>query len=103
MLYAQFYGYSTGYIPGTIPPQFDPARRELIEGTGDRAVIVLDARVRSVDNGAIAARECKARGYAAWAIFRGDSFSRSIRVSGPHYLNENKPVPGPVWLSAHGM
>lgn len=103
MLYAQFFQYSTGYIPGTIPPQFDPVRRELIEATGDRSVIVLDARIRPTDNAAIAARECKARGYVAWAIFRGETFTRSARVSGPHYLTQSEPVRNPAWLAAHGM
>ena len=84
MLYAQFYKNSTGYIEGTIPPQFGtPA---LIEACGDRAVIVLDGRVSPKSNGEIAAKECEKRGYKAWAIFRGDTFTHSKRISGPWHV-----------------
>lgn len=82
MRYAQFYTESTGYVPGSIPPRFDPAYKTLIEGCGDRAVIIIDARIRAETAGHIAAQECKARGFQAWRIFEGESFTRSRPVSG---------------------
>jgi len=40
--WVQFLQHSTGYIPGTIPPQF--GKPELIDAPGDRAVLILDGR-----------------------------------------------------------
>ena len=36
--------------------------------------------------GEIAAEECKKRGYVAWAIFRGQSFTNSHPLSDPWYV-----------------
>lgn len=79
MLFAQFYQMSTGYIPGTIPPQFGEPK--LIEATGDRSVIVLDGRILESFNLNIARQECKKRGYVAYALFKGETFCRSKRVT----------------------
>ena len=89
MIYAQFYHYGT--------------TGNLVEACGDRAVVVLDARFKPVANGEIAEEECKKRGYDAWAIFRGESFTNSAIVSEIWYVNPQEPVQDPVWLSAHGM
>jgi hypothetical protein len=51
----------------------------------------------------LAAEECKKRGYVAWAIFKGERFDQSRRLSGPNYIHHNEPVRNPAWLSAHGM
>ena len=40
--FAEFYTLSTGYIAGTIPPQF--GKPELISATGDRSVIQIDEK-----------------------------------------------------------
>ena len=81
MIYAQFYQLSTGYVPGTIPPRFNDARRAPIEATGDRSVVVIDGRL-SVDNMAqIAASECAKRGYVGWRIFKGSSFANGRPVN----------------------
>ncbi len=45
MIYAQFYQDSTGYVPGTIPPQFDKAQVKPIERLGSDGVLVLDRRL----------------------------------------------------------
>ena len=89
MIYAQFYHYD---LSG-----------KLAEPCGDRAVVIIDARLRTETIGKIAAEECKKRGYVAWAIFKGESFTRSRRLSGPNYIHHNEPVRNPAWLSAHGM
>lgn len=79
MIYAQFYQMSTGYISGTIPPKF--GEPQLIEATGDRSVIVLDGRILESFNLNIARQECKKRGYVAYALFKGDTFCRSKRIT----------------------
>ena len=69
MLYAQFFHKSA------VGP-------ELVEACGDRAVIVLDARERSDTHDTIARQECAKRGYLAFQLNRGDTFTRSVPVSG---------------------
>lgn len=58
----------------------DPKR--LVEAVGDRAVIVLDARRRETVHHAIAMDEGERRGFPAYCLMRGDSFTRAVRVSG---------------------
>lgn len=69
MLFAQFYNRSA----------INPA--DLIEACGGRAVVIYDARVRQETNLEDAKRECVKRGFAAYALFRGDTFTRSNRVT----------------------
>jgi hypothetical protein len=47
---------------------------------GDRGVVVLDGRAKHSWRH-IAQRECTARGYKAWRLFRGPSFTRSNPIS----------------------
>lgn len=89
MIYAQFYHYD---LSGN-----------LVEACGDRAVVILDARFKPVANGDIATNECKKRGYDAWAIFKGGSFTNSVRVSHIWHAHAQEPAREPSWLSAHGM
>lgn len=67
MIYAQFYHRDSD---GTF-----------YEGVGDRQVIILDGRHSSATNGRIAEEEARKRGYDAWRIFKGESFSRSRPIS----------------------
>lgn len=84
MIYAQFYHYD---LSGN-----------LVEACGDRAVVIIDARLGKATIDEIAAEECKKRGYAAWAIF-----TNSVRVSHIWHARAQEPVSDPAWLSAHGM
>lgn len=88
MQYAAF--YQRGIITG-----------ETIEGTGDRSVVIIDGRLSSQRVREIAEEECAKRGYIAWAIFRGETFTRSQRVSQINYITSSAPVRNPAWLSAH--
>jgi len=89
MIYAQFYHYGlTG---------------DLVEACGDRSVVIIDARLRMATIGEIAADECKKRGYVAWAIFKGESFTNSVRVSHIWHARAQEPARDPAWLSAHGI
>jgi len=74
----------------------------IVEGCGDRAVIILDGRISKNLMGEIAAQECKKRGFVAWQIHGGD-FRQSKPISQVWYVQESNPVSNPVWLSAHAM
>ncbi len=69
MLYVQFFQRSA-----TNP-------NDLVEACGDRSVIILDAQERADTHKTIATRECMRRGYRAWQLWKGDSFTRSTAVS----------------------
>ena len=88
MIYAQFYQMSTGYVLGTIPPEFGAPT--LIEACGDRSVIIIDARLSRDTIGQIAAAECVKRGYMAWRIFKGETFTRSQPISQLWYVSTGR-------------
>jgi len=69
MLYAQFLQRSA------LNPEV------IIEACGDRAVVILDGRMRLQTARDIASDECAKRGYVAWQLMRGESFTRSIPAS----------------------
>jgi hypothetical protein len=75
MYYAQFFQKSifTGNIT---------------EAVGDRSVVVLDGRCTRLWMAKTAAAECKKRGYVAWQLFKGDSFTRSSSISMMYYVND---------------
>ena len=50
---------------------------ELIPACGDRAVIILDGRVRSDTHHAIAEEECRKRGYKAYQLHKSERFRDS--------------------------
>ena len=90
MYYAQFY-------------QRSAISDEIIEACGDRSVVILDGRCSKQWIGKTAAAECKRRGYLAWRIFKGDTFTRSAPISQMWHANNPAPVRNPAWLSAHAM
>ena len=75
----------------------------LDEATGDRSVVIVDGRLSNANIGKIADIECKKRRYIAWAVFVGESFTQSRRISQVTYVQSQNVVHNPVWLSAHGM
>lgn len=87
MIYAQFYRCN--------------ADGSLVEACGDRSVVILDGRCSKKWMGETAASECQRRGYAAWRIFKGESFTRSAPISQVWYVHPDEPVINPVWLSAY--
>jgi len=56
-------------------------KTKLIEGCGDRATIIIDARLTRAYAEAIAADECKKRGYLAWQLHRGTSILNAAPIS----------------------
>lgn len=89
MIYVQFYQSSA----------IDPL--VTIEACGDRSVVILDGRCSKERMGRIAKYECEKRGYIAWRIFMGDTFTRSAAISQLNFVHSNAPVKNPLWLSAH--
>lgn len=87
MMYVQFYARNL--------------KGELDEAVGDRSVIIVDGRMSSTNIGSIAEAECLKRGYEAWRVFSGESFTRSSPVSQLWYAHKPDPVRDPVWLRAH--
>lgn len=78
MVFAQFYHMSTGYIPGTIPPEF--GQPTLIPACGDRAIIVIDGRLLQSFQNTIARQECIKRGYLGYSLHKGDTLNRSVCI-----------------------
>ena len=70
--------FATFYQPSAID------RKELVEACGDRAVIVLDGRNNRPDHHRIAIATCKGRGYSAYQLHAGKSFTR-VSYSTPIY------------------
>jgi hypothetical protein len=61
----------------------------LIEACGDRGVIILDGRCSRDWMNSTASDECVRRGYLAWQLYKGETFTRSAPI-GPvveHYTN----------------
>ena len=77
-------------------------QNKIVEGCGDRSVIILDGRITKKLMGEISAQECLKRGFVAWQIHQGD-FRESKPVSQIWYVSESKPIVNPSWLSAHSM
>lgn len=57
---------------------------ELVEACGDRATIVLDGRESQSAHERIAREECQKRGYVAWQLHKGDSFTRANPITRIH-------------------
>lgn len=75
---------------------------KIVEGCGDRSVIILDGRITKKLMGEISAQECLKRGFVAWQIHHGD-FRESKPISQIWYVSESKPIVNPSWVSAHSM
>jgi len=78
MIWAQFWDFDTGYIAGTIPPQFG-ARRP-VEACGSDGVAVLDGRHALTELRRQARKIAEDRGYIGFALHRGASFTRSHKI-----------------------
>lgn len=77
--YIQLFQMSTGYIPGTIPPQF--GKPEPIEATGDRGIIQVDGRLNESNIVAIALQACRESEYVGYKILRGNSLQQAKPIS----------------------
>lgn len=75
---------------------------ETIEASGDRSVVIVDGRLSNRNIGLIAQDECRKRGYVAWSVFQGESFTRSTRLCSPNFINDPKPIHNP-WGLAYGV
>lgn len=73
MIYVQFY-------------QKSAISDELIEASGDRSVIILDGRESRFAQTSIARQACQERGYLAWRLFKGETFTRSAPTDELRYI-----------------
>lgn len=89
MYYIQFY-------------QKSAISEDIIEACGDRSVIVVDGRESRETIRLFAEKEGVKRGYLAWALFKGESFSRSAKVSG-RWTIYNKPADLSAMTATHGV
>ena len=83
--YSQFFTMSTGYIAGTIPPQFGAPT--VIEACGDRSIIQIDGRLTRQTMGEIAKAECIKRGYVAWQIIGGNHLLDAKPLHSRNFVN----------------
>lgn len=77
MKYAQFYKHSTGYVAGTIPPQFSTDNVKPIEAIGSNGVAIIDGRLNLSNARRIARETCAKRGFIGYSLHIGASFSDS--------------------------
>lgn len=82
MTYAEFYHLSTGYIEGTIPPQFNDANRKPIPVCGSDSVLKMDGRFSKRTMIQIATKIGTQRGFIGFTLNAGESFSRSREIRG---------------------
>lgn len=80
MIFAQFWHNSTGYVAGTIPPQYSPQAVKLIEACGSDSVAIIDGRLGAFRREEEARAICKKRGFLGFSIHAGESFSRSSTI-----------------------
>ena len=80
MIFAEFWHNSTGYVAGTIPPQYSPDSVKLIPACGSDSVAVLDGRLGPARRIEEARAICKKRGFLGFSIHAGESFSRSSTI-----------------------
>lgn len=89
MIYAQFFHRSA----------LD--ENALVEACGDRSVVIYDGRRRADWIGQDAKAECLKRGYDAWQIFRGETFTRSAPISQINYTYPREPDIRDVYLKSY--
>ena len=87
--WVQYLAMSTGYIPGTIPPQF--GKPELIDACGDTGVFVLDGRnsyqTMLADARNRAQRLEHWRKYPAFVICKGPRFFEETQRGAINHLS----------------
>jgi len=93
MIYVQFYGKAVG-----------PGLGKLIEACGSNGVLPLDGRWGWGRCRDAARRACHLRGWTAWQLRRGPSFSNSKAWSDVYKLSAAYPDPGQdVLVQASGL
>lgn len=77
MQFAVFFMPSTGYIAGTVPPQFSPDHVRPIPALGSDGVAVFDGRWSKEHCAAVARDIARKRGFIGFTLEAGESFTRS--------------------------
>lgn len=81
MIYAQFFQLSTGYVPHSIPPRFDPALRVPIPACGTFAFIRLDGRLREETLLKQAEDACRRGKYIGFQLLKGPKPSMATPIT----------------------
>lgn len=81
MRHVQFFHLSTGYIPGSIPPEFKDENKKLIPVCGSDGHFYPDGRFSLSRVKDLAAKECKQRGFLAFQVERGASILNSKPIT----------------------
>lgn len=69
--YIQFLTFSTGYLPGSIPPRFDDSLKKPIEMLGSGGVFKVDGRWNSATVHAVAREQAKSRRAIGYKLCHG--------------------------------
>lgn len=77
MKYAQFFQMSTGYVSGTIPPEFRTDAKKPIPACGSDSVFRLDGRFNLATQADAARAECKRRGFVGFTLNAGERYTTS--------------------------
>lgn len=77
MQFAVFYKRSTGYIAGSVPPQFSPDHVKPTPALGSDGVAIFDGRFGLPRCVSLARDIARKRGYIGFTIEAGESFTRS--------------------------
>lgn len=77
--YIQLYTMSTGYIEGTIPPQFGSTKP--IPACGDRGVIKVDGRLKDRSIVEIALQACRESEFIGYQVLKGSSLLQATPIS----------------------
>jgi len=72
MYYAQFYQLSTGYVPGSIPPKFDPKLVALVPAVGSEQILKLDGRLHRATHLQQATEHARRLGFKAFSFHKAD-------------------------------
>ena len=77
MKFIQFYSMSTGYIEGTIPPQFAEYNKKPIPACGSNSVYKCDGRWGLSAMHRVAKELGRERGFVGYSIESGDFLNHS--------------------------
>lgn len=77
--YIQLFKMSTGYVDGTIPPQFGKSLP--IEATGDRGILKVDGRLSERNIVEIALQACRESEFIGYQILKGATLLQAKPVS----------------------
>ena len=100
-IYAQFFTHSTGYIEGTIPPQFSKDAIRPIEACGDRGMVKLSGARMPLNQPTlrVARQECRRRGFVGFSIIAGESLLWATTIRAYEAVDSAPPAAPTGWAA----